>query len=142
MPMKRPLPVLRPERIRCPPTSFAWLDHRLRSDGWLQRLTSLQINLYLFLALAADARGLSCWRLDRVERELPDANIADLRAARARLVTEDLIAFKPWSSGHLDGCYQLLSVPHHPVLPARPSAPESLGACLPQLKELFGSDTR
>ena len=66
MPTSRPLPVLRPDRLRRIPRSFAWLDHRLRS-GLLAALTPEEIALYLFLALASDSQGLSCWRLDRIE---------------------------------------------------------------------------
>jgi hypothetical protein len=53
------------------PRSFAWIDHRLRSGGFLEKLTPEETALYLFLALAADREGLSCWRLDRIEREVP-----------------------------------------------------------------------
>lgn len=71
MPTSRPLPVLCPERARHMPRSFAWIDHRLRSTGILQDMTDDDIGLYLFLTLASDKQGLSCWRLDRVEREIP-----------------------------------------------------------------------
>jgi len=129
MPTKRALPVLRPDRIRRVPRSFAWIDHRLRSDGWLPRLPAAELNLYLFLALSADARGLSCWRLDRIERELPGWDVARLRAARERLVAEDLLAFKRWPSSILDGSYQLLSLPPRPA-PSRGTGPSSLGEVL------------
>ena len=38
MPLKKPLPLLVPPRIRRVPHSFAWIDHRLRSEGFLERL--------------------------------------------------------------------------------------------------------
>ena len=59
MPTSRPLPVLRANRLCRPPRSFAWLDHPLRSGGFLSRIASDEIALYGFLTLAADARGLS-----------------------------------------------------------------------------------
>jgi hypothetical protein len=133
MPTKRALPVLRPERIRHVPRSFAWLDHRLRSDGWLSRLPPTEISLYIFLALAADARGLSCWRLDRIERELPGWDLARLRTARERLIVEGLIAFRPWTSSSIDGCYQLLSMPER-ITPARDRGPQPLSDCLTNWK--------
>jgi hypothetical protein len=120
MPTSRPLPVLRADRLRRPPRSFAWLDHRLRSDGWLARLEADEIALYSFLALAADSQGLSCWRLDRIERELP-LNISALQMARKELVRADLIAFKSWRTGGLDGSYQVLELP--PPAPATPRSP-------------------
>jgi hypothetical protein len=67
------------------------------------------ITLYVFLVLAADRDGLSCWRLDRMERELP-LDGAALVAARARLIEAGLIAFRPWSARSRDGTYQVLSI--------------------------------
>ncbi len=110
MPLKRPLSVLVPYRRRNVPKSFAWIDHRIRSQGYLKRLMPAGIGLYLFLVLAADKNGLSCWRLDRIERELPDFDYSALWSARDRLVDLDLIAFRPWHKGERDGCYQVLSV--------------------------------
>ena len=71
MPLKKPLSLLVPQRVRTIPQSFAWIDHRLRSEGFLPRLRPEEIGLYLFLALAADQQGLSCWRLDRIEKTIP-----------------------------------------------------------------------
>jgi hypothetical protein len=111
MPTLRPLPVLVPERLRQVPRSFAWIDHRLRSARWLERLTPAEIALYLFLVLAADRQGLSCWRLDRIEREMPAFDRTALRRARDGLVETDLIAFRPWGPTQIDGPYQVLSLP-------------------------------
>lgn len=110
MPTSRPLPILRPDRMRQIPPSFAWLDHRLRSHGFLERLTAPEISLYFFLALAADASGRSCWRVDRIERQVP-FDAGQLRRAREGLVRTDLLAFRPWRPQEHDGAYQLLSLP-------------------------------
>jgi len=110
MPTKKPLPVLVPERLRKPPRSFAWIDHRLRSPERLAMLDPPEIGLYLFLALAADKDGLSCWRLDRIEREAPCFDRRSLWKARDGLVELDLVAFKPWSASAPDGVYQVLSI--------------------------------
>src|SRR5512141_335815 len=109
MPLSKPLPVLVPDRIRRVPRSFAWIDHRLRSEGILERLRPEDLGLYLFLTLAADRNGLSCWRLDRIERTVPFDRHA-LWDARKHLCELDLIAFRPWRSGDADGSYQVLSV--------------------------------
>jgi hypothetical protein len=138
MPTRWAIPVLCPDRLRRIPRSFAWIDHRLRSEGWLQRLASAELDLYLFLALAADGRGLSCWRLDRIERELSGWDVSSLRAARERLRAEDLLAFRPWSSNTIDGCYQLLSLPPPRAAPARGGGPTALGDCLSALGRLRG----
>jgi hypothetical protein len=129
MPTSRPLPVLRADRLRRPPRSFAWLDHRLRSGGFLARLEADEIALYGFLALAADAQGLSCWRLDRIERELP-LSLAALREARERLIRADLIAFRPWRKDCLDGAYQVLELPPPAPVPPRSTGPVAIGQLL------------
>jgi len=110
MPLKKSLPVLVPQRLREVPKSFAWIDHRIRSEGILKRMQPADIGLYLFLALAADRNGLSCWRLDRIEREIPCFDRHVLWAARDRLVELGMIAYRPWRKGEPDGCYQVLSV--------------------------------
>ena len=103
MPTKKPLPVLAPDRLRRPSPSFAWIDHRLRSSGLLSLLAPPEIGLYLFLVLAADKDGLSCWRLDRIEREMPCFDRSALWKARDRLRELDLVAFKPWRACDPDG---------------------------------------
>jgi hypothetical protein len=110
MPLKKPLPILVPQRVRRVPRSFAWIDHRLRSEGFLERLRPQDLGLYLFLALAADRNGLSCWRLDRIERAVPCFDRHALWDARSRLAELDLIAFRPWRRNEPDGCYQVLGV--------------------------------
>lgn len=116
MPLKKPLPLLVPQRVRNVPPSFAWIDHRLRSNGFLPRLRPEDLGLYLFLVLAADQRGLSCWRLDRIEKALSNFDCHALGEARSRLAELDLIAYRPWRSGDPDGCYQVLSVQRPPEL--------------------------
>jgi hypothetical protein len=114
MPLSRPLPVLTPDRIRRVPRSFAWIDHRLRSEQILERLRPEDIGLYVFLALAADRDGLSCWRLDRVGRALPCFDRHTLWDARKRLCELDLIAYRPWRPHDSDGYYQVLSIKRPP----------------------------
>lgn len=125
MTLKKPLPVLVPQRVRQVPPSFAWIDHRIRSEGFLERLEPADIGLYLFLTLAADRHGLSCWRLDRIERALPCFDRHALWDARTRLSKLNLIAYRSWSENTPDGCYQVLSVQRLPDL--RP----------PELKQLL-----
>jgi len=101
---------LEPRRVRAPTRSFAWVDHRLRDR--LHQLDLADLALYLFLVLAADAQGLSCWRLDRIEAMLgylPSRR--ELLRARQRLMDLDLIAYRPWSEHGPDGSYQVLALP-------------------------------
>ncbi len=127
MPMKRKLPVLVSHRVRRVPESFAWIDHRLRADQWLQRFEPADLALYLFLVLAADRDGLSCWRLDRIERTVPCFDRHALWDARDRLMQYDLIAYRPWHPNNVDGSYQVLSLP-----PSKPT-PE------PELRQAIGN---
>ena len=109
MPMSRPLSVIEPHRLRLVPPSFAWIDRRLRQHGLLVALSAEEIALYVFLVLAADREGLSCWRVDRMERELPLSSAQIVRARRG-LADKSLIAFRPWSARSIDGAYQVLSI--------------------------------
>jgi hypothetical protein len=99
----------------------------MRSGGFLSRLSGEELRLYVFLSLAADARGLSCWRLDRMEREL-SLDVAALRRARDGLIRADLLAYKPWSVQCPDGSYQVLALPA-PVMSAAQGC-ASIGQCL------------
>lgn len=110
MPLKKPLSVLVPSRRRNVPRSFAWIDHHIRSKGILKQMEPADLGLYLFLVLAADRNGLSCWRLDRIERDVPCFDRHALWNARDRLSELDLIAYRPWRKDDPDGCYQVLSI--------------------------------
>lgn len=135
MPTKKRLPVVASDRVRRPPRSFAWVDHRLRSSGLLSMLEPPEIGLYLFLILAADRDGLSCWRLDRIEREMPCFDRHALWRARDRLVDLDLVAFKPWRPSDPDGVYQALSIRR----PLAASAPQ-VGVAVAALAERWGRE--
>jgi hypothetical protein len=133
MPLKKPLPVLVPYRLRKVPPSFAWIDHRIRSEGILNTLRPEDLGLYLFLTLAADRNGLSCWRLDRIERDIPCFDRHALWGARDRLLELELIAYRPWRKGEPDGCYQVLAVerPKDLLSPELKTAIERIGRHLP-----------
>jgi hypothetical protein len=133
MPLKKPLPILVPQRIREVPRSFAWIDHRIRSEGTLERLCPEDLGLYLFLILAADRNGLSCWRLDRIERAVPCFDRHALWGARTRLCELDLIAYRPWRKGDPDGCYQVLSV-KQPVHTMPPELAEAISKVFRRLE--------
>jgi hypothetical protein len=129
MPMSRPLAVLKPDRIRILPPSYAWIDRRLRQLGLLASLSTDELSLYLFLVLAADRDGLSCWRIDRMERELP-SDAGSLKTARSCLAEKGLIAFSPWSSRSIDGTYQVLSIEPRACPTARRGGVASLSEAL------------
>jgi len=111
MPLKKPLSLINLHAVRRIPPSFAWLDHRLRSNGFLETFTPSEIVLYFFLVLAADQQGLSCWRLDIMQRIMPAFHFHQFHDARDLLMQKRLLAFKPWSQNDPDGVYQLLALP-------------------------------
>ena len=85
--------LLRPERLCAVPSQFSWLDHRLVRERHLERCSTEEKALSLFLVTVADAQGLSycgdasvCARLG-----LPGAQ---LDAARQALIDADLIAYE------------------------------------------------
>lgn len=95
----KPLP--NPARLRRLPKRFSWLDHRLLRDGHLQACGSPEaLALYLVLACAADARGLSYYSDKRLTKilALPSSRLSQ---ARRCLIDNDLIA---WHQPH----YQVL----------------------------------
>jgi len=130
MPTSRPLPVLRPEALRRIPRSFAWIDTRLRSAGFLELLRPEEIGLYLFLALAADNQGLSCYRLERIERAVPCFDLLALRKARDGLTRLNLLAYRPWFAAAVDGSYQLLALPPTSPPAARGEGPVQIASLL------------
>jgi hypothetical protein len=111
MPLKKPLVPVIPNFVRKIPRSFAWFDHRLRSEKWIEDFEPEEFALYLFLTLAADQHGLSCWRLDIMERAMPAFRDHDFCKARDELMRKGLLAFRPWNIGDPDGTYQLLPIP-------------------------------
>jgi hypothetical protein len=110
--MRKPLKPIESRAVRRIPRSFGWVDHAIR--GYLKLLNPPEISLYFFLILAADRQGLSCWRMERIARELGDLDFGDLFEARDTLISLGLIAYRPWSTHCVDGVYQVLPVPPGP----------------------------
>ena len=108
---RRPVVVPRPERIRVMGLEpFAWAEAKLLWDGWLPVLTPQATAIYTFLCLAADRRGVSFYRRDRIGREL---GLDDQEVHQAlRLLRElDLVAYQPFGRNAADGFHQVLSLP-------------------------------
>jgi glutathione S-transferase len=99
-----------PGRVRRIGRSFAWLDHRLAREGYLERMTLADMALYVFLALAADRFGVSFYRKEVIANKL-GIDWAQVEGAKARLVALGLVAFRPFSPGDVNGFYQVLPLP-------------------------------
>ena len=98
---------IRPHRIRKIPKQFSWLDHRLVSDHYIDRLTHRAAALYLFLVTVADAKGMSYYSTRTLSRRL-GMDASAIVHVRDELVEVGLIAYrKP--------LYQVLAIDAPPV---------------------------
>lgn len=98
-----------PQRLRRIEKSFAWIDHRLLRNGFLQVMTHQDQSLYLFLALAADRNGVSFYRKEKI-CDLLGLDFGAFEVARNRLLDMRLLAFEPYSALTVNGFYQVLPV--------------------------------
>ncbi len=99
--------LLNRSRIRKIQGGFAFIPHRFLSDGFMKPLGPDELLLYLFLALASDAYGLSYYGNSAICRLLK-MKPSDLEQCRQILIDEDLIAFET-------PIYQVLELPGKPV---------------------------
>jgi len=101
-------PIL-PGRVRKVPKGFSWIDHRLVSEGHIERFSHAAGILYLFLICVGDEKGLSYYSDKSIMSKL-SMDHKDMENARSDLIRSGLIAWqKP--------LYQVLCV--EPVLKNR-----------------------
>ena len=98
-----------PKNIRNIKGSFAWIDHRLIRNGFINVMTHNDIVLYLFLILAADKNGVSFYRKEKM-CETMSLDYNQFEVARDRLITMKLIAFESYSALSPNGYYQVLPI--------------------------------
>jgi hypothetical protein len=98
-----------PKNIRNIKGSFAWIDHRLIRNGFINVMTHNDIVLYLFLILAADKNGVSFYRKEKM-CETMSLDYNKFEVARDRLITMKLIAFESYSALSPNGYYQVLPI--------------------------------
>ena len=98
-----------PKRIRNIKSSFAWVDHRIMRNGFMETMTHQDIALYLFLILAADKNGVSFYRKEKICQAVSlDFNRFEI--AKDRLINMKLIAFESYSVLSPNGYYQVLPI--------------------------------
>lgn len=112
--------------VRRPRGGFGWVDHRIVSEGHLERLGRTETVLYLVLCVVADRHGVSWYHPRRLGR-LTKADLHTVEEALRTLASRGLVA--------LDGRYvQVLDLPEKlgdsrvltAVSPGQPvSAPEN-----------------
>ena len=98
-----------PQRVRRIEKSFAWIDHRLLRNGYLQVMTHQDQALYLFLVLDGDRHGVSFYRKEKISDAL-GLDWVQFEVARDRLIDLKLIAFDPYNACTPNGYYQVLPV--------------------------------
>jgi hypothetical protein len=95
-----------PSRVRVVEGSFAFVPHAFLRRGFFASLSHDERDLYFFLLLAADRRGVSFYHYDSICAAL-ECSLDAYLAARNGLIDKDLIAF--------DGSrFQVLSLPERP----------------------------
>ena len=131
MPTSRPRPTPpRPDVVRRPTGPFGWLDARLLTESWLERLGPEGAAVLVLLALAADGHGSSYYGRRRMALALGLSGEAVDRAL-GRLLELGLVAHRPWRSGSQDGVWQLL-----PLAPR--AAEEKRGGEAVSVAEILG----
>lgn len=84
---------IHPHLIRKIPEQFSWIDHRLVRDRHIDYISRDGAALYLFLITVSDARGLSYYSDQSIEKRLKMSDI-ELSEARNNLIQQRLIAWK------------------------------------------------
>ena len=98
-----------PKNIRNIKGSFAWIDHRLMRNGFMETMTHQDITLYLFLILVADKNGVSFYRKDKI-CEAVSLDFSQFEIAKDHLINMKLIAFESYSVLSPNGYYQVLPI--------------------------------
>jgi len=109
MTRRQPIPP-HPELVRRPGGPFGWIDDRMLHGGWLARIGSDAIAVFVLLVLAADRRGASFYGRDTMATLL-GFDRWRIDAALEQLLDQQLVAMRPWRPGHRDGVWQLLPLP-------------------------------
>ena len=98
-----------PQKIRKIENSFAWIDHRLVRNGYLQVMTHDDMVLYLFLVLASDRNGVSFYRKEKI-CDAVSLDFSQFEITKDRLINMKLIAFESYSALSPNGYYQVLPI--------------------------------
>jgi len=97
------------QKIRSIKGSFAWIDHRLMRNGFMETMTHQDIALYLFFILVADKNGVSFYRKEKI-CEAVSLDFSQFEIAKDRLINMKLIAFEGYSVLSPNGYYQILPI--------------------------------
>ena len=98
-----------PQKTRNIKGSFAWIDHRIMRNGFIETMTLQDIALYLFLILVADKNGVSFYRKEKICQAV-SLDFSQFEIAKDRLINMKLIAFEGYSVLSPNGYYQVLPI--------------------------------
>jgi len=101
--------VPQPQKVRKIKKSFAWIDHALMRNGFIETMTYQDMALYLFLILAADKNGVSFYRKEKICQVL-SLDFNEFEIAKDRLINMNLIVFEGYSVLSPNGYYQVLPI--------------------------------
>jgi hypothetical protein len=113
--------IIRTDRLRKTPESFAWIDHRLRREGYLRMMSGHDVRVYLFLVLVGNRNGVSFWRDRRICTYLGITG-EELIRSRDNLISLSLICHSPQY-------YQVLSIPETEITMLMQRWPSLLDIC-------------
>jgi hypothetical protein len=128
MPHSRPAPP-RPDLVRRPTGPFGWLDARLLTERWLDRLGADGTAVLVLLALAADGHGSSFYGRSRMALAL-GLSREGVDRALTRLLELGLVAHRPWRADSADGVWQLLPLAPRAAEEKRGGDPVSIASVL------------
>ncbi len=109
---------LDPLLVRRPSKSFGWVDHRIITGGYLDRLGPGEAAVYLVLCVVADRHGISFYRPETIGRLLKCPG-AMVRSTLGALAAQGLIA----ASGRYVQVRDLDDVGRPPARPAPTTTP-------------------
>lgn len=98
--MKRPDPP-EPGRVRTPRGAYGWVDLRVVTAGWLEKLGPQTALAYLFFCTVGNSQGVSFWGRGRIgqilglSRECVEEAVRQLRAARLIATREHVVQVLP-----------------------------------------------
>lgn len=114
---------LEPRRVRRPRGAWGWVDLRVVTQGYLEKVGTAASLLYLFLCTVGDTAGLSFWSRTRIGRIL-GLDDEMIQVAFDKLVAADLIA----RQGQVVQVLPLCDVMQAATLAHRSSARSSAGS--------------
>lgn len=98
--MKRPDPPV-PGQVRTPRGAYGWVDLRVVTAGWLEKLGPQTALTYLFFCTVGNSQGVSFWGRGRIgqtlglSRESVEEAVKQLRAARLVATREHIVQVLP-----------------------------------------------